>query len=205
MPAPVRLPRLAQSATAGLGIAIALSGSVGCAIDDRGSVRVTHRTSPTGRVVTLRSFGLHIHTCPLDRGVTLGATERSYFFPRQPAEGRSEPPRNLRRSGPGDRAALESEGGGSTGRRRENVFEVLADGALTPAEAVPMDSLGTPVGVTLSGTGVLLEASDHRVGLTIGRRDAALFRVDPRGDAAVAISAEGNHSWFFASHRQSPR
>lgn len=54
----------------------------GCAIDDKGFVAVKHFENKTVHMVKLKSLGFFISTKKADAGLSIGFTERSYFYPK---------------------------------------------------------------------------------------------------------------------------
>jgi len=56
----------------------------GCSIDDQvllAKVTWLENASGTGTAMAVESFGFHVSTFPIDRGLTVGVTRRVYFFP----------------------------------------------------------------------------------------------------------------------------
>jgi hypothetical protein len=59
--------------------------SCGCTVDDKGiclgSRRYFENATHTGRSVVLEGWGIHVSTIVSDRGITIGAMQKSYYFP----------------------------------------------------------------------------------------------------------------------------
>ncbi len=55
----------------------------GCAVNQFGWVEVRHFEAATVRRVELETTGIFISTQDVDAGITLGATERHYFYPKK--------------------------------------------------------------------------------------------------------------------------
>lgn len=62
---------------------VCASALTGCAIDDKGLVTVKHFENKTVHMVKLKSFGFFISTKKADAGLSIGFTERSYFYPKE--------------------------------------------------------------------------------------------------------------------------
>ncbi len=121
---------------------------VGCAINDRGLVRVRHWEAPGGRVVQLDGWGVHLTTLAADRGITLGRSSRTYFCPTA----------ETLQSGSVDAGDLLSRIADSTVK------------PVDPGSAPALSELESPVAVISRSTGLVVDVNSFRTGLSLGVR-----------------------------------
>jgi hypothetical protein len=136
--------------------------TVGCAVNDRGLVRVRHYDGETARMVTLNAWGLHLMTTAADGGVTLGRSQRSYVFAKEGASGAAFPLAEM-----AARARLHESTGEDAGAFRD---------------------LGEPLATIVRTSGIALQTSGSRTGLLLGVRLRAALRVPADGSRVLYLS-----------------
>jgi hypothetical protein len=134
----------------------------GCAVDDRGLVRVRHYDGETARMVALDAWGVHVITGASDAGVTLGHSQRTYVFAKEGAPGAAFPLAEMP-----SRARLRESTGDDVGRLRD---------------------LGPPLATIVRTSGLALQTGGSRAGLLLGARLRAALRLPADGSRVLYLS-----------------
>lgn len=133
----------------------------GCAINGRGLLaRRCYFQNDTTQAVQIDARGISLITAPFDSGITIGRSRKTYYWPRPTAQ-----------AGPATRPAPPS------------------DLPVPLRQADPFSWGGRrPLAIASYSEGVALDASQSRVGLTIGVRSSAILRVHNTFDGSFAIA-----------------
>jgi hypothetical protein len=153
----------------------------GCAIDDRGFVDGRWFANDTAWVVTLKTWGVHVTTNRFDASLTIGRSQRTYGFARNPA---------------GDR---END-------RCTDPLDLLTSGCaplleVTDPRAHPkLDDLGDPLLIVRRDLGVIVRCTSHDTGVTIGLRAHAAIHLPVERDGVLVLAVDPNVPEFTQMH-----
>lgn len=153
-----------------LSIALLCTGFVaGCAINDRGLVRVDRYENSFGHYVRTRVWGIDVVTVRSDEGVVVGYSDRAYFFPKSIAGGEVQ--------------------------RNPSMAEVLRE----PMPRVgggkcDLNELGTPMVIRTVDVGVAIRLGAARVGMTLGMNANTRVRLHRDGTVILAVQFDSEDS-----------
>ena len=143
----------------------------GCAVNDVGLVTVDRYENDTARMARLKTLGLHLITNSVDGGLTIGASNRVYIYPKhnQSNAYMEEIKRFLTKISNGEQLQMKN-----------------AD------SFPPFSELGTPISVVSERFGISLDFNSHRIGISIGWRlnHAIRLPIDFQGDFFLKFDPE---------------
>lgn len=154
------------------------TGAGGCSVDDRGmlfgTTRYFRNEDDSGRAVRVEAWGVHLSTYGVDRGITVGHLDKTYFFAGDSLQRATHLPTTRTTTRPTGEAS--------------GVIELEA-GRLLPVDRQVARGWqrGEPLGFIGSSQGLGMHVSSFRFGITLGVWQGALVALPKDGSRVLLL------------------